>query len=631
MTGEKPLKILHVDDEENQLEFTKLFLKQIENDVEIDSVTDPQEALELQEKQGYDCIVSDYKMFKMNGIELAEKVREKSDVPFILYTGQGSEEVAELAFSAGVDDYLRKETEPTHYQVLAKRIKHTVEKRRTEELYRKVVEESRDAIIIIVENKVAFMNRAACKLMGIENPDQCVGKDVFELFIDETEKIFPPSLDDQGNYVIEVNYKPINGSIKNAEVGISKTNYRGDEAYLCFIRDVTERKRNEDRLNAIYQQATILGTASTTQEISETTLDIMESVFEYHAITFHVVEGKRLVLMGTRGAPTIEMNMPLTGPGITTKAARESQSILVSDVSECSDFVRGATDASSELAVPAVLNDETIAVLNVESTERNGFNEDDRKLLETLAYHVAFAFNRIQTKSLRDRENNEKKERLDYALGVLDNAERANMLVTGDLQRSILSILNATGILRLKPDMLPQAIASIDQKADQAQRVSELIRETIAESTIIKGFVEVNQNVRGIMEKNHFPRNIRLKTQYDEGLVIVEIDEDIFTRIIDNLLQNAVEAMPGGGSLGVKITAKKEEVYVDINDTGSGIPEERIETIFKPFNSTKEGHSGLGLAFCKNAAETAGGSLSVKSSSSKGTTFRLVLPIRKIV
>ncbi|RLI01323.1 hypothetical protein DRO31_06750 [Candidatus Bathyarchaeota archaeon] len=631
MTGEKPLKILHVDDEENQLEFTKLFLKQIENDVEIDSVTDPQEALELQEKQGYDCIVSDYKMFKMNGIELAEKVREKSDVPFILYTGQGSEEVAELAFSAGVDDYLRKETEPTHYQVLAKRIKHTVEKRRTEELYRKVVEESRDAIIIIVENKVAFMNRAACKLMGIESPDQCVGKDVFEFFIDETEKIFPPSLDDQGNYVIEVNYKPINGSIKNAEVGISKTNYRGDEAYLCFIRDVTERKRNEDRLNAIYQQATILGTASTTQEISETTLDIMESVFEYHAITFHVVEGKRLVLMGTRGAPTIEMNMPLTGPGITTKAARESQSILVSDVSECSDFVRGATDASSELAVPAVLNDETIAVLNVESTERNGFNEDDRKLLETLAYHVAFAFNRIQTKSLRDRENNEKKERLDYALGVLDNAERANMLVTGDLQRSILSILNATGILRLKPDMLPQAIASIDQKADQAQRVSELIRETIAESTIIKGFVEVNQNVRGIMEKNHFPRNIRLKTQYDEGLVIVEIDEDIFTRIIDNLLQNAVEAMPGGGSLGVKITAKKEEVYVDINDTGSGIPEERIETIFKPFNSTKEGHSGLGLAFCKNAAETAGGSLSVKSSSSKGTTFRLVLPIRKIV
>jgi CheY-like chemotaxis protein len=130
MTGDRPLRILHVDDEKNQLDFTKLFLEQFEKDVKVDSVTDPEEALKLQEKEDYDCIVSDYKMLKMNGIELAQKVRENSDVPIILYTGQGSEEVAELAFSAGVDDYLRKETEPTHYQILAKRIKHTVEKHR---------------------------------------------------------------------------------------------------------------------------------------------------------------------------------------------------------------------------------------------------------------------------------------------------------------------------------------------------------------------------------------------------------------------------------------------------------------------------------------------------------------------
>jgi signal transduction histidine kinase len=108
------------------------------------------------------------------------------------------------------------------------------------------------------------------------------------------------------------------------------------------------------------------------------------------------------------------------------------------------------------------------------------------------------------------------------------------------------------------------------------------------------------------------------------------MDTEHFSRIMNNLLVNAVEAMPGGGSLGVKVSAKKDKVFIDIRDTGGGIPEDRWDTIFKPFNSTKEGHSGLGLAFCKNAAETAGGSLSVKSSSSKGTTFRLVLPLIKI-
>ena len=97
------------------------------------------------------------------------------------------------------------------------------------------------------------------------------------------------------------------------------------------------------------------------------------------------------------------------------------------------------------------------------------------------------------------------------------------------------------------------------------------------------------------------------------------------------VLANAVEAMPGGGSLSVKVTSRQEEVHIDIGDTGPGIPEEIQSNLFKPFYTTKTGHSGLGLAFCKNAMESVGGSLSLKSSSSKGTTFRLVLPLRKII
>ena len=630
MTGEKPLKILHVDDEENQLEFTKLFLEQIDKDVVIDSVTNPEEALELQMNENYDCIVSDYKMVSMNGIELAQKVRLKSDVPFILYTGQGSEEVAELAFTSGVDDYLRKETEPTHYQVLAKRIKHTVEKHRTEELYRKVVEESRDAIIIIVENKIAFLNKAACGLIGIEKIEECLGKDIFEFFLDETQKIFQPKKDENGNYIIKVNYRMKTGSLRTAEISVSEISYRGDEAHLCFIRDITERKRNEERLEAIYQQATRLGTTSTTQEVSETTLDLMETVFDYHTITFHIVEGNQIVTLATRGAPSIEMKLPLTGSGITTKAARDAQSVLVNDVSTCSDFVRGATDAKSELAVPAVLNGETVAVLNVESGEQDDFTEADRKLLETLAYHVAFAFNRIHTQVLQEKEGEEKRKRLNYALGVLDNAERVSTLVSRDLQRNILSILNASGILRLQPEMLPKVIDAIDEQADEAHSVSEVIMATIAQSMNIKGFIEINQKTRQILEKNRFPRNIRIKSQYDEGILLAEVDEEKFTRIMNNLMTNALEVMPSGGSLSVKVTAKDNQAYIDISDTGHGIPDTLIDRVFKPFNSTKDGHSGLGLAFCKNAAESMGGSLSIKSTSEKGTTFRLVLPIKRI-
>ncbi len=630
MTGEKPLKILHVDDEKNQLEFTKLFLEQIEKDVVVDSVNTPEEALKRQEEENYDCIISDYKMMSMNGIELAQKVRKKSDVPFILYTGHGSEEVAELAFSSGIDDYLRKETEPTHYQVLAKRIKETVEKHRLDELYKKVVEESRDAIIIIVKNKVAFLNRAACNLVGINSVEECIGEDVFEFFLDESEKIFPPSLDEEGNYNLKMNYRTSYGAIRNADVNISKIRYRGEDAYLCFIRDITEQRRNRERLNAIYQQAIKLSTAADVQEISEITLDIMETVFDYHTLTFHIVDGNNLKTLGTRGGPSFELVLPLNGQGITTKAARETQSIMVSDVSECSDFVKGNMDSGSELAVPAVLNGETLAVLNAESKEVDNFTKQDKKLLETLSQHVAFAFNRIKTERLREKEEKDRRQRLDYALGVLDHTEKVSTLVSGDLQNNLLSIMNATGVMRIQPDMMNEILDSIEENADKAYYTSDLVREILDKLTRINGYIEVNHAIRTILEKKRFPKNIRVNTQYDESILIVEIGEEKFTRIIDNLLMNAVEAMPGGGSLYVKVNGRKTSAQIDICDTGKGIPEERQENIFEPFNSTKDGHTGLGLTFCKNAAESIGGDLKLEKSSDKGTRFRLWLPLIKI-
>jgi len=115
MSGEKPIRVLHVDDEKSQLEFTKMFLEELDEGVTVDSVRDPLEAIRLQSMNGYDVIVSDYKMVSMTGLELLQRVRERSDVPFILYTGRGSEEIAESAFDAGVDDYLKKEADLGHY------------------------------------------------------------------------------------------------------------------------------------------------------------------------------------------------------------------------------------------------------------------------------------------------------------------------------------------------------------------------------------------------------------------------------------------------------------------------------------------------------------------------------------
>lgn len=126
------VRVLHLDDEEDHLTLTKIYLEREDPSIQVTSSSSPIEALNLIQSLAFDCILSDYKMPKINGIEFAKMVKETTGTPFIIYTGHGSEEIAEAAFSAGIDDYIRKDFDPSHYKFLLKRIKSVVEKHRAE-------------------------------------------------------------------------------------------------------------------------------------------------------------------------------------------------------------------------------------------------------------------------------------------------------------------------------------------------------------------------------------------------------------------------------------------------------------------------------------------------------------------
>ncbi|WP_458207092.1 response regulator [Haladaptatus sp. NG-SE-30] len=122
-------RILMIDDEPGLADVAAEYLRRINEDFEIQTVTAAPEGLSLV-KDGdteFDCIVSDYNMPSMDGLELFEAVRGiYEDLPFILYTGRGSEEIASEAISAGVTDYLQKERGTDHYEVLANRIENAI-------------------------------------------------------------------------------------------------------------------------------------------------------------------------------------------------------------------------------------------------------------------------------------------------------------------------------------------------------------------------------------------------------------------------------------------------------------------------------------------------------------------------
>ncbi len=127
------LSVLYVDDETGLLDIGKIFLESLGH-FSIDTATSACTAISLMNEKKFDAIVSDYQMPEMDGIEFLRRVRTSgSDIPFILFTGRGREEIAIQALNEGADFYLQKGGDPiSQFTELAYKIRQAVSRRSAE-------------------------------------------------------------------------------------------------------------------------------------------------------------------------------------------------------------------------------------------------------------------------------------------------------------------------------------------------------------------------------------------------------------------------------------------------------------------------------------------------------------------
>ena len=120
---------------------------------------------------------------------------------------------------------------------------------------------------------------------------------------------------------------------------------------------------------------------------------------------------------------------------------------------------------------------------------------------------------------------------------------------------------------------------------------------------------------------------VKLMTELSEEAPLVLMNDSLFSWVIENLTKNAVDAMEGRGSIIYNVINNTKKVYIDVTDTGKGLPKSKFKAIFNPGYTTKSRGWGLGLSLVKRIIETyPGGKIYVKSSETgKGTTFRIEL------
>jgi len=204
-------------------------------------------------------------------------------------------------------------------------------------------------------------------------------------------------------------------------------------------------------------------------------------------------------------------------------------------------------------------------------------------------------------------------------------AGRIAGLIAHDLRGPLQNIKAGLYLLNQNPADV-DAYRMIDEASDLASRMLKEIRDHTSESPLIlvptKIGVLTSTTLNAIMP----PENIKITLDIEKNYTIL-IDPNKINRVLDNLMINAIDAMPNGGKATVKIQRKNEVIQIQVIDNGIGVRDEDKRNLLKAFNTTKSKGMGLGLVYCKQAIEAHHGTISIDSNLGKGTTVTISLPL----
>jgi signal transduction histidine kinase len=203
--------------------------------------------------------------------------------------------------------------------------------------------------------------------------------------------------------------------------------------------------------------------------------------------------------------------------------------------------------------------------------------------------------------------------------------------IRNPLQAIVSELYLAKQAVSVSPHIADKASAleSISLIEEQTDYISKIVSDLQDFARPLKPeYSDVNlpQLVTSVFQTIKVPDNIMLKINV-EGLPKIETDPTLIKRILTNLINNAIQAMPKGGNLELMACIKEGKAVITVGDTGQGIPEEIKPKLFTPLVTSKAKGQGLGLAVVKRIVEALNGSITFESEEDKGTKFIIKLPI----
>ncbi|EMA29110.1 PAS domain S-box protein [Haloarcula japonica] len=536
--------ILHIEDDESFANLVSTFLEREREFFDVQSETTPAKAVELACEEDVDCIVCDYDMPEMNGLDVLEAIREDApDLPFILFTGKGSEEIASEAISAGVTEYLQKAGGTEQYEVLANRIEQAVARRRAETQVTRgfrAIETAHDGISFLDTNgEFMYANKAYAEIVGYERTE-LLGQHWGTLYPEEElahvrEVMLPQAKDDE--WVGKTDYVRKDGETVTVDHRLA---YTDEETLICTVSEIDDAEvvRNELSLKERAMDQTPIGiTITDPQQPDNPIVYVNDSFTELTGYSRESVLGRNCRFLqgeATRDEPIAELASAIE--------AEEPVSVELRNYREEGELF---------------WNRVTVAPLTDDDGEVEhfvGFQEDVTARRELL-------------------------EEFGLLAGVLSH----------DMQNPLQTVRG-----RLQLAIETDDVEHVEEALPSLDRMGQLIddvADALESGTIVGEQQEIDIGSLAQATWESLDRHSDTESLEVDGEPTVYGNEEAVRRMFDNLLGNSLEH----GESPVAVTVGSFDGGIYLEDNGPGIPEEIQEQVFEQGFTTKDHNGGTGM------------------------------------
>ncbi len=318
--------------------------------------------------------------------------------------------------------------------------------------------------------------------------------------------------------------------------------------------------------------------------------------------------------------------------GISGEVIRTRRHYLCVDVKNDDYYLEINPRVQSELIVPIIYNDQVTGLINVESFKQNDFGQSEVHLLQQLANQAGIAIENARLNEKLSDIQFQISESIgtsavgDVLSGLTHDIRTASTLISGEAQW--IEYLHDNQ--QLQSFTIMESMKKIQAQVDRIERMTrELMERSRSQPPQFErvNLAEIIQTVMYLTSGFCRRHKVEIRINRDSLNFTAMVDPNRLHRVFINIIKNAVEAMPDGGTISIRAKRSEDYFVLHFQDSGKGMEEAFQKKVWDPFFSLKRDGFGLGLPICKRIIELEhNGKISMRSVKNKGTNVKIRLP-----